>query len=51
MRQLLGVRTSGALVPHLRRRRLKLLNEPRSQAQFQIRDLLTNPPGRVRRLA
>jgi hypothetical protein len=50
VRTLLGVRGEGDLVPHLRRRRLRLLQKPRSSGQMLVREMLVKaPPHRAKR--
>jgi hypothetical protein len=51
VRQLLGVRSGISLVPHLQRRRLRLLDKPRARGHLQVRDLLQAQSHRPRRLA
>lgn len=48
VRQLLGVRVGVSLVPHLQRRRLTLLDQPRSKGCLQVRELLLQGSRRSR---
>ncbi len=51
VRQLLGVRAGVNLVPHLQRRRLKLLDQPRSKGRIQVREFLIQRAPVYRRIA